>query len=102
MEDLWRYDTPKLLQEMKVEHARESERDIRGVEIIDPNGKEIVPSATLWPMAPGPSVRGGAPIQVGGAMLGTVNVYLRTEPALRGAGILAVAFSLLGLVLWRS
>jgi signal transduction histidine kinase len=58
-----------------------------------------VPSATLWPPHPGPSVRGGATVQVAGQILGTVNVYLRAEPALRGAGILAIAFSLLGLVL---
>jgi two-component system sensor histidine kinase UhpB len=97
--DLWRYDTPKLLQEMKVEHARESERDIRGVEILDPSGQEIVPASTLWPRQGGPSVRGGVPILVGGRALGTVNVYLRAEPALRGAGILAVVFALLGLIL---
>jgi signal transduction histidine kinase len=97
--DLWRYDTPKLLQEMKVEHARESERDIRAVEIVDPSGHDIVPAATLWPPEPGPSVRGGAPVLVAGQFLGTVNVFLRAEPALRGAGILAVAFAALGFVL---
>jgi signal transduction histidine kinase len=39
------------------------------------------------------------PILVAGRVLGTVNVYLRAEPALRGAGILAVVFALLGLIL---
>jgi signal transduction histidine kinase len=97
--DLWRYDTPKLLEEMKVEHARESERDIRGVEIVDENGHELVPASLLWPPRPGPSVRGGAPVLVAGQSLGTVYVSLRADPALQGAGILAVAFSLLGLLL---
>jgi len=97
--DLWRYDMPKLLEEMKSEHPRESERDIRGVEILDPNGGELVPSSRLWPLRRGPSVRGGAPVVASGDVVGTIYVYLRAEPALQGAAVLAVVFSLLGLLL---
>ncbi len=97
--DLWRYDTPKLLQEMKAEHARESERDIRGVEIVDVNGHDLVPPALLWPQQPGPSVRGGAPVLVSGKLFGTVYVSLRADPALQGAGSLAGIFCILGLLL---
>jgi signal transduction histidine kinase len=95
--NLWRYDTPKLLQALRFAQGEAGESDIRLVEVVDLEGNPLVPPELLWPVRPRSSTMGEASLQVNGAVQGTVRVWVKDSSAWRGAGVLALIFGLLGL-----
>ena len=78
--NLWRYDTPKLLQALRFAQGNEGESDIRLVEVLDLQGKELVPPELLWPIRPKSSTNGEAKLLVNGTVQGTVRVWVKNPP----------------------
>lgn len=94
--ELWRYDSPKLVQALRFAQGRQGESDICRIEIDDLGGRSILPDEALWPERPGPAVTGEATLTVNGETAGRVRVWVTDAQAFRGAALLAGIFGALG------